>query len=262
MSIVAFCGLLFPHLRWRWRVLFAGQFLLINLGLLLTYTRAQWIASGIAILFALGAFMIVHRRRAFAFVIVAITVILVGAGIYGASNINLTQSSDANPLLVRLVSIFTPDQTLDTNSLQWRIFENDAAMQSVLKNPILGVGLGNEYRGVTLLRQREVLGDLRFTRFIHNAYLYIAVKLGIPALIVFGWMCLAFLINGWRSYRRMRPGIWQAVTLAMLAGFVGLLFWSNTQPNFMVGEGTLFIGVLMGLVAAGRQLGLAPEQAV
>jgi FtsH-binding integral membrane protein len=124
----------------------------------------------------------------------------------------------------------------------------------------LGVGLGNDYRGATLLRQRESVGDLRFARFIHNAYLYIAAKMGGFAILVFGWLCIAFLIGGWRVYRKAQPGIWQPIILAMLVSFAGILFWSNTQPNFMVVEGTLFIGVLMGLVAAGRQLGLNEER--
>jgi hypothetical protein len=262
MSIVAFCGFLYSRLSWRWRALFAGQFLFLSLGLLLTYTRAQWIASAIAVLLALGAYMVLHRRRVFSIALVGLTLILVGLGVLGASSIGefLSQSSDANPLLVRLASIFTPDQTLDTSSLQWRLFENDVAVQSIDQNPWLGVGLGNEYRGATLLRQRELIGDLRFTRFIHNAYLYIAAKMGLPALAVFAWLCLAFLISGWRSYRWMQPGIWQPIILAMLASFVGVLFWSNTQPNFMVEEGALFIGVLMGLVAAGLKLGLGQEQ--
>lgn len=258
MSIVAFCGFLYPRISWRWRLLFGGQFLFINLGLLLTYTRAQWIASAVAILLALGAYMVVHRRRLVSIALLGLTVTLIGLGVLGASSIGefLSRSPDASPLLVRLASIFTPDQTLDTSSLQWRLFENDVAMQSIDKNPLLGVGLGNEYRGATLLRQREVLGDLRFTRFVHNAYLYIAVKMGIPALMVFCWLCLAFLIDGWRGYRQAQPGIWQPITLAMLVSFVGLMFWSNTQPHFMVEEGALFIGMLMGLVAAGRQLGM------
>ena len=263
MGIVAFCAFLYPRLNRRLRALAAGQWLFLSLGLLLTYTRAQWIASVIAILLALIAYMVVHRRRVIAVVLLSVTLTLVGLGVLGASSISetLSQSSDANPLVVRLASIFTPDQTLDTSSLQWRLFENDEAMQSIGNYPVLGVGLGNEYRGATLMRQREAVGNLRYARFIHNAYLYIGVKMGIPAILVFVWLCVAFLIEGWRTYVKVRPGFWQPVILAMLVSFAGLMFWSNTQPNFMVTEGTLFVGVVLGLVAVCRRMGLDVELA-
>jgi hypothetical protein len=81
-----------------------------------------------------------------------------------------------------------------------------------------------------------------------------SVKMGLPGLLVFLWVCVAFLVGGWRIYRSMQHGYWKPITLAMLSSFTGLLFWSNTQPNFNLVEGTLFVGVMIGIVEVCRQL--------
>lgn len=258
MSVVAFTCLLQTGRSFLWRAFFAAQVVFLTVGLVLTYTRAEWIASAVAITLALIVTTFVLRHRTVAYVLIGVFALLVGLSLVGASPLSQTAglASSDNPLMSRFLTIFNPDETLDTSSLQWRVFENGEGAASIADTPIFGVGLGGEYRSATLLRQRETVGNLRFARFIHNAYLYIAIKMGLPALAVFLWFCLAFLASGWRGYLRMPEGVWKPVTLAMLVSFVGLLLWSNTQPNFMLMEATLFIGAMGGVVAASRRLAL------
>jgi O-antigen ligase len=196
------------------------------------------------------------RQRAISLILISLLSVFVLLGVLGvtSSTLDFSTTEPNNPLLARLSSIFTPDTTLDTGSLQWRVFENEHATQSIAANPVTGVGLGNNYRGATLMRQRETVGDLRFARFIHNSYLYMAVKMGLPGSLIFLWVCAAFLVGGWHIYRSVQHVYWKPITLAMLASFAGLLFWSNTQPNFMLVEGTLFVGVMIGIVEVCRQL--------
>jgi O-antigen ligase len=261
MSIVAFTSLFRARQPLLLRGFFAAQFLFINIGLLLTYTRAQWIASAVAVTLTLIVLMVVNRHRVITFFLVSVLVLLLVLSLVGVASDGFDQGTTSSPLMQRLLTIFKPDETLDTASLQQRFIENDEAITTITKNPLLGVGLGNDYRGAILSRPRESVGDLRFARFIHNAYLYIAAKMGIPALAVFLWFCVVFIVSGWRAYLKMSDHFWRPVTLAMLFCFIGVMLWSNTQPNFMLTEGTLFVGVMVGIVMACRELETQQRQA-
>ena len=89
---------------------------------------------------------------------------------------------------------------------------------------------------------------------MHNSYLYIAVKMGIIGLTSFLLFCLAFLIMGWRAFKKMAEGDFKRMTIAVLASFGGLLFWANTQMHYMTVESTAVVGLMVGLVASMARL--------
>ncbi|MBI4300257.1 MAG: O-antigen ligase family protein, partial [Chloroflexi bacterium] len=149
---------------------------------------------------------------------------------------------------------FTPGQTLESYSLQWRAFETEEALRSISQNPFLGVGLGNAYRDVTLLQGEASSLYYRFTRFVHNSYLYIGTKMGIPGIVLFVLFSLAFLGRGWQVWRRTSDSQMKLVVLGMLAGFVGILAWSASQSHLLQTESTVVIGLIVGTVASVRQM--------
>ena len=162
-------------------------------------------------------------------------------------------------LLSRALSILTPQQTLETYSLDWRIFETNEALRSISQHPLLGVGLGHVYRDATyrdaaLFRVEATSGYLRFTRYVHNSYLYIAVKMGLLGLIAFLWFCLAFLASGWRAYMNALDEQFKRIMLAILASFVGLLAWSITQSHLLQTESTTAVGLMVGMIASMRHI--------
>jgi O-antigen ligase len=159
----------------------------------------------------------------------------------------------------RFVSLLTPDDTMETSSLQWREFENGKALESILKHPLLGVGLGGRYRELTTF-QGESLGlwtrgsqaadqITLFTRYVHNSYLSIAVKMGVPALLVLAWFCLAFLVGSWKIYREASTPESRGIVLGILASFAGLLAWSYYHAHLIKAESTPVIGLMTGLIA-------------
>jgi O-antigen ligase len=146
---------------------------------------------------------------------------------------------------------------LESYSLRWRLYETDEGLRSISEHPLLGVGLGSAYRDVTLLNGdalRAYRGFLRFTRFLHNSYLYLGVKMGLPGLLAFCAFALAFLATGWRQYRRLHDEHLRLIVLALLAGFVGLLSWSFTQSHLLQTESTAVVGLIAGLIAIAAAL--------
>lgn len=258
--VIAFCLMVFTQHRRRLRVIVALQFVYLNFGLLLTYTRALWIASAIA----MGVVMLVIFPFYKAYLTRYFLIGIVGMGLLvSLLGTQLTQSISDSGLvtafLSRVTSIFTPEETIHSYSLQWRIFEQEEGLRSVSEHPLLGVGLGNSYRKVTLLQGEDLgwvtkntaSGEIsRFTRFLHNSYLSIAVKMGVIGLACFLWFCIAVMVSSAKLYRNLSDGQSRAIALAVPATFLGLMFWSFFHEHFIQTESTAIVGLIAGLAAS------------
>lgn len=260
MSIVAFCRMVSVRQAAYLRAIFALQCVYLNAGLVLTYTRAQWIASAVALGLAIILLPRADKLQLTRYALIVILALLPVIGFFGSELLDtLNRSPFVNALASRALSVFTPQETLETYSLEWRRFEMDAARQSIEAHPLLGVGLGNAYRDVTLLLGEASSGNLRFTRYVHISYLAIAVKLGLPGLMVYLWFCLAFLLNGWRVYVHLVESPFKSLVLAALVSFAGLLVWNMSHSLLVEVESTAVIGLMVGWVASVGQI-VAGEQ--
>jgi O-antigen ligase len=270
MMIVAFCLMVFtPHKR-HLQAIYALEFVFLSFGLLLTYTRALWIAAATALGLILIAIFPTYKARLTPYLVIGIVALLVLFGVLGMDRSNsITNSALVNASAERFISIFTPEETMKSLSLQWRVFETEEGLRSVSEHPLLGVGLGNSYREITTLsgenkgwltRRSLATGVIsRFTRFLHNSYLSIAVKMGLPALACFLWFCAALVVGSWQLYRNLSDGQPRAIALAVSAGFVGLMFWSFFHQHFIQTEGTAVVGLMAGLTASIQAIyGAAP----
>jgi O-antigen ligase len=157
------------------------------------------------------------------------------------------------------MTLLTPNETLDTASLQWRVFENAEALNSISRHPLFGVGLGNSYRNITTLQGEAdgwftgrslVAGEVsRFTRYVHSSYLWIPVKMGIPALVIFLWFCAALLFAGWRLMRKLPAQQMKGIVLAVVTGFAGLLVWTAFHQHLIMNRSSTAVAAMAGLVA-------------
>jgi O-antigen ligase len=261
MWFVALGLLLFAWSNRRLRVFCVAQLLFIGGGHLLTYTRAQWMAMAVGLGLVFFIFAPRFKQHLVKAVAIAFCVAILFAGVFSGSSLSTVS---APPFVVsiaeRLGSLLTPSETLDTGSLQWRDFEIDKASLAIGEQPLTGVGLGGRYRNVTAF-QGEAKGWLtggsiasgrisRFTRYVHNSYVSIAVKMGIPGLIVMLWFCAAVLIKGFQVYRVMPDSEYKGVVLGVLVGFAGLLLWCYYHAHLIKAESTPTIGVMVALVGS------------
>jgi len=254
MSIIAFCLVMSPDSRPLWRAGLALQFVYLNLGLLFTYTRAQWVASAIALALAVILLPRLGKARLIRYGLGLVVALLLGYSLFGG---DVQEALKDRPffttLTTRAMSIFTPSETLESSSLEWRLFETDESLRSISEHPLLGVGLGGVYRNVTLLRGEAAAGYrgyLRFTRFVHNSYLYLAVKMGLPGLLAFLVFAAALLAMCWRQYARTRDALHGSLALAILTALVGFLAWCVSQSHLLQPESTAVVGLLAAIVAS------------
>lgn len=260
MMVTAFGLFMLDRQKGKTRAWHLFQFLFLNFGLLLTYTRSQWIAAFLAIGLISIFLPIVERRRLLSY---GFVFAIIGAFALAVLSPQMRQSifgsSFVTALSERFGSILTPEETLQSYSLEWRAYENGEALRVIREHPVMGVGLGNAYRDYTLL-QKETLGMKEmFLRFIHNSYLYITVKMGLLGLAAFIIFALTFLYNGFRAFQTIRDPFYKRLALVYLTSFVGILSWCITEPHLMMVEGAAVVGLVIGLVACVRQLDMASE---
>lgn len=264
MSLLAFYLLLSPN-RGLWtRLALAAQLVFLSFGLLLTYTRAQWVASGIAM--ALICLLMPWERKArlARYVVGLVPVVLLLAVPLAVGLVPGSVGTFVDALGQRAGSILTPQETLDSASLEWRLFETDASADAILGSPLLGVGLGNDYRPATLLQGEargwlwKLDGDGRLTRFIHNSYLYVTVKMGLPAIAVFLWFALSFLASGARASLTSPVAAVRTLALPATAAFAGLLEWAVFESHWMQAGSMTAVGLMVGLVGAAAASAVRP----
>lgn len=265
MGTIAFWFAVFPGGNLRLRVLNAMQFLYISTGFLLTFTRSQWVATTSSLALISIILWSGHKHQLAKPLLIGVSVLLVLASLLGTGlGSGIGDMSLPNALASRVSSIYLAATRPESDFSPWRLFETEQALRAIREQPLTGVGLGNSYRNVTIF-QGEATGQYtggsiaagevsRFTRYVHNSYLSIAVKMGLPALVVFLWFCGAFLLRGWHLYHDIPDSELKGIVLSALTGFAGLLVWCIFHAFFIKRPGTPVVGLMAGLVGSIRYI--------
>lgn len=214
-----------PHPR---RILFlVGSSVLILVALLATYTRGSWLG------FAAGSLWLLRRRWAL-LAGLAIALVLVFA----------LGPPDARD---RLASVVDPDHPRNVERVL--IWKHGAGL--VLERPLTGLGLVIPKERM----EEEVVtphGRFRVHSHMHNAYLQVAVSMGIPALLVFLWLLVAFFRLGRRAAHGWIRNLWeeglvQAYPAVVLALAVNGLFEWNFGDSEVLGLFYFVSGLVLGI---------------
>jgi probable O-glycosylation ligase (exosortase A-associated) len=98
-----------------------------------------------------------------------------------------------------------------TGSAVGRYKDLQLALDVVVHNPIIGVGLGQD-----MLALNQARGQSTW-RSVHNVYLQYAVDLGIPGFVLFVWLHVLCFRTAWAVERRARsdPALSQLAPLAV-----------------------------------------------
>ena len=163
--------------------------------LLATYTRGSWLG------FAAGLAVLLRKKVS----------VLVGLGIVALVMLMVGPQSGRD----RVLSIGDADHPLT----QERLFIWQHGLGMVKDRPWTGAGLviPNELMGA---EKETPHGTIRVHSHMHNAYLQIAVSMGIPALLVFLWMIFEFIRAGMRAPRGGIQNLWEQ---GLVAGYIPIV---------------------------------------
>jgi O-Antigen ligase len=137
-----------------------------------------------------------------------------------------------------------------------RVLEYILIFPSIAEHPVLGNGLGATYEisGSAVLAGPE--GEQVDYHYIHNLYLLIAFRLGIPVLLLFITLLWKYFR---RSIRTLRMASLSHENSALLAGLIAAMFGeavlSLTSPTFMNHP----TAGLMGCIMAATVTTLRPD---
>lgn len=206
-------------------LVFAG----IVLALLLTVTRASWLAlllSGFVIA-ALG----LSRRALLLISICALPLIVAGLFV-------LHQK--------RQVGFFDPKD----DSIRWRQKVQKEGFNLLVSNPrhlLIGVGMDSikaHWREWGLFENgRLPMGHM------HSDYLQIALERGVPALLMWLFLMGAYARTLWRTLRRVPQENWieRGIVLGALGGLLGFLLSGLVHYNWGDSEVVMIFYLIMGL---------------
>jgi O-Antigen ligase len=137
----------------------------MTLSIVLSFNRNMWIGlvAGLLLMLLLGR--TVSRRRLTA----AVAVLVAGALAIAMSGPKLSTDSPLYPLVQRGTSLLNPEQEARDSSIQDRRLENGFAVETIERNPIIGVGPGAPYGADWL--------------WVHNQYLHLLLIGGPAALL-------------------------------------------------------------------------------
>ena len=116
-------------------------------------------------------------------------------------------------------------------------------LPQIQKYPLTGVGLGADYKGTSGSSKNPDLN-----RYVHNGYLYMAGKMGLPALTFFLLAMAAIFAMG-RRFAKSDASRWTRVVCAACAAMmVNFMLASITEPHFMEDYSLVLIAVSGALV--------------
>ncbi|MEE2708059.1 MAG: O-antigen ligase family protein [Gemmatimonadota bacterium] len=219
-----------------WRTLFfIGLLIFCGITLAVTFSRGYWVAAlmsiGISFLWMPGP---VRRRLLIIGSMSGGLAIIAVALFIGPELFDL-----ATVLGERFLSIFSAMVDI---SLRNRIVESEAVLEAIMMSPVWGYGFGYYYSFHPLIP--AVLP----TWYVHNAYLYIWLKLGLLGLVTFLIWYITVIIHGYRAYRTIADPLMRPLLLSVVSIMIAIIPLSATSPQFIQKDSIIFLALAMGFI--------------
>jgi O-antigen ligase len=216
------------------RLVFLGVAFALSLAALLaTYTRSSWIG------FAVGTLILVRRHRT------ALLAFAVGAVLFA-----IWGPPEARD---RLTSIVHPD---DPHNVE-RVLIWERGLELLKRDPFTGTGLWIPPEDMSGGEMSTPQGVMRVHSHMHSTPLQVAVTMGIPGLVAFGILIVAFFRLAKRARSAELRNLWEeglvaaypAILVALLVN--GLFEW-NFGDSEVLGLFEFLTGAVLGIEAAKR----------
>lgn len=224
-----------------------GVVALISLGaLFFTFQRTGWLAFFVAFVLLLVRLspQLRHRllRRALPVALVALIAII-------AVNARSTGSSH-DPLRAGITRLTSITKFHSDVSGRYRIAEWKAAGTAIKRHPLTGIGLGStiSFWSPMYSKATNSNGETWTTSYIHNSYIWFALKLGLPGALVFVGLIALQVIRAGSSLRRTGDIHRKRLLLGALTTLIALLVLSLAGPHLNGDSATPYIALAIALV--------------
>ena len=225
------------------------QWGLLGLAVMLTFNRGFWVVVGLALLLLVYLARDQDRQRLAGWSLVVVflaTIILLPAFDQPESRVAKLVSA-AFERLGTLVSAKTFQSQQST--LRWRDLEYEYAFPQITSHPLIGLGLGARYRPWDPRLDSKGSDGSGFDgrAYTHNGHVWILLKSGLLGYLCLVWLSLAFLIRGFKYWRRIPNSQMRGIVLGFTLTYLGVLIGAIVAPMFMQWFWTPVIGLMMGV---------------
>ena len=230
----------------------AGLAVLSLAGVFVSFQRATWLATVVIVALAV-ALMRFGRRRRF----IAWTVSLACAGLVVIFALNaVTAHGPGSPFrdaAARLESVgaYRSDVSSGRRLNEWR-----AAQQQIEQHPLLGIGLGSTitFHDPEFSPQSNAYGFTTTQFYIHNSYIWLALKLGLIGLGLFLLLMIVVARDGMVAYRFTRDPRLRPLVLGGLLTIAILAITSLAGPQFNDDNAAPVAAAAFALIIASSRL--------
>jgi len=236
-SILAMCLYIYSK-KQKEKLFFAFLTLFFLVFLVLSFTRSIWM--GFAVSFLILLFKFKSFRAKITKIISSlfiVTIIVIGGGFFLKREIMVYLFQWVK---IRLLSFFN----LEAHSVLVRFAEWKALWKLSWKKPLFGYGVG---RAFTFYKEGEV--GLVTTRYSHNIYLYLFYTMGIVGLFLFMMLVFNVIKKAKLIESTSSDSFVKAYCTAIHSIFFGFLVTSITCPIFIGKTNSVYIGLLIGVLA-------------
>jgi O-antigen ligase len=230
-----------------WRTLvWAGLILFCLAALAITFSRAYWIAAVVALIVAILLMPKTPRRRA---------LLYFAAFAAGAA---LLAMAVAGPLFWKILAVLGErfESILGAGvdlSFRNRLAESAGALDRILANPVWGYGFGYYYFFDPVIPYQLP------TWYVHNAYLYLWLKLGLLGLIAFLVWYGSVLRHACSAYRSTTDPFLKPLLLGIASVMIAMIPLSVTSPQFIQKDSILFLAIGMSIAELAHHRRIAAD---
>jgi O-antigen ligase len=239
VGVVFLFGILVNYRTGWWKTLLALISLSFGVtGLIVTFSRANWVAAMVGIVVALAF----ARKLRYFFAVSALGLLAILA--------TKEFVPFAEHIFLRFTSIFTIFEqfgALGRESSSARIYFVFAAFEMFLDNPLLGAG----WRAFPILFDDYKSPNFPFwvpTKESHTLFANIMAELGLVGMIAAVWIVWRTVSHGFDALKRMRDPYLRALVTALLSVFfafqVSLSLTADFSNNFL----WMFTGMLFAVI--------------
>ena len=181
-----------------------------------------------------------------------------GVGLALVLGVNAVAATGAsNPITSVVERLESLGAYSEDRTNQYRVAEWTTAVDEIRNSPWTGIGLGGSIQFENPLLDRSPEG-VNFTQYyIHNSYIWLALKLGLVAAALFLTLVVMSCLRAYRWYRRAADPRVARLLLGGFASMLTLLLVSFSGPHLNIDTATPYVAATIALIEAGRRLAMA-----
>ncbi|MFA6990412.1 MAG: O-antigen ligase family protein [Candidatus Gastranaerophilaceae bacterium] len=212
------------------------------ISLIATFSRTFWVVLALAIVIFFIIFPIRKKNKMLIYIFCIV-------GLFAV--IGYLFIPDKMYLLINVIGIrfsSSADGTKDL-SVVARLMEWEQVIKKIFENPLGGNGLAKTFHFYNVIETRT-----SFTDIIHNGFLYITYRAGIPTALLYFSFIIFYTIKAWDNLVRSTSNYLKALSLSNFAVMIALYIVNFTSPQFFYRDGIFVTAFVVAFISINEDL--------